>query len=77
MYLTGIQIPFSFGYPSIPSYGEPRSIYSSLQRKWEPLFPRDGNKLNAELEGIAGEKIRLMVYDCFKLNTIYRVHTNI
>ena len=58
IYLTGIQIPLSLGYPSIQTYGEPRSIYSSLEKKWEPSFANREKDLDAELEDIAGKKIR-------------------
>ena len=54
-YLTGTQISFSIGYPSRPSYGDPSSVFTPIQRKLEHLLPFDANELKADLEEIAGK----------------------
>ena len=57
LYLTGIQIPLSIGYPTHQSYGQPSRIYAALGRKVEPLLPHDVNELRDDLEEIAGKNI--------------------
>ena len=54
-YLTGTHISFSIGNPSHPSYGDPSSVYTPIQRKLEHSLPFDANELKADLEEIAGK----------------------